>query len=97
MAADVDAHALAERGRVHGDVEQLRAEIADHGKMNLRFQLRERLAGSLRCGGSGCGEAFVELHQFLLPRSLPKRLFRPWLVGPVPLLLAAAFSRAPGT
>ena len=41
---DVDEHAVAQRTRVHRDVEELRPEIADHGEVNLRLQLREWLA-----------------------------------------------------
>ena len=43
-------------------------EVADHGQVDLRLQLCERLAGPPGRCRPGRGQAFVELHQFFLPK-----------------------------
>jgi hypothetical protein len=51
VPADVGEHPLAERDRVHVHVEQLRAQLADHGQVDPVLDLRERIrSGTLLRG-----------------------------------------------
>ena len=67
MPSDVHHDALAQRGGVHRDVEQLGPELADHGQVDPRLQLCKRLARALRRRRPGRRQAFMEFHLALPP------------------------------
>ena len=62
MRLDVVRNTLAKRVRVHADVEELGAELADDGEMDPVLHLREGIPADRDRSGTNGGETLVEFH-----------------------------------
>src|SRR6266566_851965 len=89
MTPDIAEHPVAEGDRIHADVEELRAEVADHCQVDAVLDLCEGIVAPRRNCRSCGSQSLVEFHQRLL--ALRRRRLRgsgapscvaelPWLV-----------------